>query len=84
MKNFFSFNSKSNVFSFVGLCLIILSFFYTQIPLQLIGLLIAFIPETRNAIISYKETGKLSSYLFAEILLFVVTLYIIISDLLGI
>ena len=84
MKNFFSFNAKFNVFYFVGLCFIFLDIFYTKFPLNLIGLLIAFIPETRNAIISYKETGKIGAYLLLEIALFIVTLYLVASELLGI
>lgn len=84
MKNFFSSEGKVNIFLVIGLILIIAGFFYTKYPINLIGLLIAFIPETKNAIKYYKETGKINSYLIAEVLLFITTLYIIISTILGI
>ncbi|WP_195930808.1 MULTISPECIES: hypothetical protein [unclassified Clostridium] len=84
MKKFFSSEGKFNIFFVVGLILIISGFFYTKYPISLIGLLIAFIPETKNTINHYKETGKISSYLVVEVLLFITTLYIIISTMLGI
>ncbi|MBQ8997684.1 MAG: hypothetical protein IJ086_03190 [Clostridium sp.] len=84
MEKFFSSEGKFNIFFIIGLILIIASFFYTKYPISLIGLLIAFIPETKNAIKYYKETGKINSYLVVEIVLFITTLYIMISAMLGI
>ncbi len=84
MENFFSTKGKFNIFLVVGIILIISGFFYRKYPIDLVGLLIAFIPETKNSIKHYKETGKINTYLMAEIFIFIVTLYIFISTMLGI
>lgn len=84
MKKFFSGESKINIFFLIGLILIISDFFYTKYPIALIGLLIASIPETKNAINDYKETGKLSFYLVVQGVVCITTIYIIISTMLGI
>lgn len=84
MKKFFSGESKFNIFFVVGLILIISDFFYNKYPIALIGLLIGSIPETKNAINDYKETGKLSVYLAVHGFVFITTIYIIISTMLGI
>ena len=84
MENFFSSNGKFNIFFVIGLILIISDFFYSKYPIVLIGLLIGSIPETKNAINNYKETGKLSFYLAVQGFVFITTIYIIISTLLGI
>ena len=57
---------------------------YTKYTISLIGLLIAFIPEKKNSVKHYKETRKINSYLIVEIVVFITTLYIIISTMLGI
>ena len=59
-------------------------FFYNKYPIALIGLLIGSIPETKNEINNYKETGKLSVYLVVQGFVFITTIYIIISTMLGI
>ena len=84
MKKFFSGESKFNIFFVIGLILIISDFFYNKYPIALIGLLIGSIPETKNAINDYKETGKLSLYLAVQGFVFITTIYIIISTMLGI
>ena len=84
MKKFFSGGGKFNIFFVIGVILIISYFFYTKYPIALIGLLIANIPETKNAINDYKETGKLSLYLVVQGFVFITTIYIIISTMLGI
>lgn len=84
MKKFFSGESKFNIFFVIGLALIISDFFYSKYPIGLVGLLIANIPETKNAINNYKEIGKLSFYLVVQGFVFITTIYIIISTMLGI
>ena len=84
MKKFFSGESKFNIFFVVGLILIISDFFYNKYPIALIGLLIGSIPETKNAINDYKESSKLSVYLAVQGFVFITTIYIIISTMLGI
>lgn len=84
MKKFFSGRGKFNIFFVIGVILIISDFFYTKYPIALIGLLIANIPETKNAINDYKETGNLSLYLVVQGFVFITTIYIIISTMLGI
>ena len=84
MKKFFSGESKFNIFFVIGLILIISDFFYNKYPIALIGLLIGSIPETKNEINNYKETGKLSVYLAVQGFVFITTIYIIISNMLGI
>lgn len=84
LKKFFSSEGKFNIFFVIGLILIISGFFYTKYPISLIGLLIAFIPETKNSVKHYKETRRINSYLIVEIVVFITTLYIIISTMLGI
>lgn len=84
MEKFFSNESKFNIFFVIGGILIISDFFYIKYPLALIGLLIVYIPETKNAIKDYKETGKLSFYLVVQGFVFITTIYIIISTMLGI
>ena len=84
MKKFFWGESKFNIFFVIGLILIISDFFYNNYPIALIGLLIGSIPETKNEINNYKETGKLSVYLFVQGFVFITTIYIIISTMLGI
>ena len=78
LKKFFSSEGKFNIF------FVIAGFFYTKYPISLIGLLIAFIPETKNSVKYYKETRKINSYLIVEIVVFITILYIIISTMLGI
>ena len=84
MKKFFSGESKFNIFFVIGLILIISDFFYNKYPIALIGLLIGSIPETKNAINDYKESSKLSVYLAVQGFVFITTIYIIISTMLGI
>ncbi|MGL4912898.1 MAG: hypothetical protein ACRC3Y_10780 [Romboutsia sp.] len=84
MKRFFSSEGKFNIFLVIGLVLIIAGFFYTKYPIDLIGLLIAFIPETKKSIRLYKKTGKINSYLVVEVLLFITTLSIIVYTILEI
>ncbi len=59
-------------------------FFYNKYPTALIGLIICCIPETKNEINNYKETGKLSLYLTVQGFIFITSIYIIISNMLGI
>ena len=84
LKEFFSGESKFNIFFVVGLILIISDFFYNKYPIALIGLLIGSIPETKNAINDYKESSMLSVYLAVQGFVFITTIYIIISTMLGI
>lgn len=84
MGKFFSSDGKFNIFFVIGLILIISDFFYSKYPIALIGLLIGSIPETKNAINDYKETGRLSVYLAVQGFVFITTIYIIISTMLGI
>ena len=84
MGKFFSSDSKFNIFFVIGLILIISDFFYSKYPIALIGLLIGSIPETKNAINNYKDTGRLSVYLAVQGFVFITTIYIIISTMLGI
>ena len=84
MRKFFSCENKFNIFFVIGLILIISDFFYNKYPIALIGLLIGSIPETKNAINDYKETGKLNLYLAMQGFVFITTIYIIISTMLGI
>ena len=84
MKKFFSGESKFNIFFLIGVIFVIAEFFYNKYPIALIGLLIGSIPETKNAINDYKETGKLSLYLAVQGFVFITTIYIIISTMLGI
>ena len=84
LKKFFSYEDRFNIFSVIGLILIIAGFFYTKYPIYLIGFLIAFIPETKKSINSYKETNKISFYLISQIIVFITTIFIIITTILGI
>ena len=84
MKNFFSFQGRFNIFFVVGALFVVSSFFYTEYPINLIGLMILFIPETKTAIELYKQNGKISVFLVLETILLLTTIYIIISTLLGI
>lgn len=84
MKKFFSGESKFNIFFLIGVIFIIAGFFYTKYPISLIGLLITCIPETKNSIKDYKETGELSFYLVVQGFVLITTIYIIISTMLGI
>ena len=71
-------------FFLIGVIFIIAEIFYNKYPIALIGLLIGSIPETKNAINNYKETGKLSLYLAVQGFVFITTIYIIIFTMLGI
>lgn len=84
MEKFFSTKGRFNIFFVIGMILIISEFFYTKYPIALIGLLIVCIPETKEAIKVYKETGKLSIYLVVQGFVFITTVYIIVSTMLGI
>lgn len=84
MKNFFSLQGKFNIFLALGSLLVILSFFYNKYPINLVGLFIAFIPEGKTSIDIYRKSGKITTFLVLEAILFLTTLYIIISTLLGI
>ncbi|MGL4914086.1 MAG: hypothetical protein ACRC3Y_16815 [Romboutsia sp.] len=84
MKKFFSGESKFNIFLLIGVIFIIAGFSYTKYPISLIGLLITCIPETKNEISCFKETRKINLYLIMQIIVSIITLYIIISTMLGI
>lgn len=84
MKNFFSFEGRFNIFFVVGALFVICSFFYKEYPINLVGLMILFIPETKTAIELYKKNGKISTFLVLEAILLLTTIYIVISTLLGI
>ncbi|MEG1286364.1 MAG: hypothetical protein RRZ84_08990 [Romboutsia sp.] len=84
MKKCFSCKGKFNIFLLIGAIFIIVGFFYTEYPVSLIGLLITCIPETKNEINNYKETGKINFYLIMQTVVFLTTIYIIISSMLGI
>ena len=84
LKKFFSCEGKFNIFYSIGLILIILNFFYRSYLVGPIGLSIGYVPEAKNGINHYKKTGKIKSSLIGAIVIFIITVYIIISTMLGI
>lgn len=84
LKDFFSFKSAFNIFSVVGLLVILSNFYFKEPPLVLIGLIIARIPEIYQSIVDYKKSGKINLILILFAIVFITLTVILGFDLLRI
>ncbi len=66
MKEFFSIKSsnKINIFSIIGLLILIYSVFNSYAGIPLLGLLVMYIPDVYVSIINFKESREINIILF--------------------